>query len=60
MSQEAPGVADERLEQRPVSGSRTRAQALDQERGRRTSDDPGGAVRVRGRRTVSDDKANGI
>ena len=50
MSEEAPGVADERLEQRPVSGSRTRARALDEERGQRTPDKPRGAVRVRGRR----------
>ena len=32
MSQEAPGVTDKRLEERPVTGAGTSARALDQER----------------------------
>ena len=50
MSQKAPVVADERLEQRPVAGAGTRARTLDEKRWRRTPDDASGAVRVRGRR----------
>ena len=50
MSLEAPGVADERLEQRPVAGVGARAWTLNEERRRGTMDDTRGAVRVRRRR----------
>ena len=50
MSQEAPGVADERLEKRPVSGGRPSVWTLDEQSVRRVAYHAGGAVRVRGRR----------
>merc|ERR1712002_513562 len=48
--QEAPAAADERLEERPVAGRRSRMGALHQERVWRTAYYPGGAVRVSRRR----------
>ena len=50
MSLEAPGVAEKRLEQRPVANRRSSALALDEQRWRRTTDDARRAVCVDGRR----------
>ena len=50
MSKEAPGVADERLKQRPVAGAGARVRTMNEKRLRRTPDDTRSAVRVQRRR----------